>query len=325
MVNRLIYSFFIIVISISFVLIYFIYHKKNIKQPVLFEINNGESIKEVSKKLENQGIVENWELMYLLIRIRNKTVKKGTYEFKDELSLDDIWKIITQGKEKLFPITIVPGDNLFIIAEKLDENKILHEKDFLNFTLNPENVKKYKLKGNSFEGYFPPETYLFRRNENIEKVVKQFLDVYNRRYLPILKNSKEIEPYNVMKIASMVEKETSILEEKPIIAGIIINRLKKRMPLQVDATVIYAMYLQNKWSGKLKKTHLKEGKSEFNTYLNYGLPPTPICSFSIETLKSVLNYKKTNYLYYLTIDNKKHIFSESYEKHRRILENIKHH
>lgn len=325
MVNRLIYSFFIIVISISFVLIYFIYHKKNIKQPVLFEINNGESIKEVSKKLENQGIVENWELMYLLIRMRNKTVKKGTYEFKDELSLDDIWKIITQGKEKLFPITIVPGDNLFIIAKKLDKNKIVPEKDFLNFTLNPENVKKYRLKGNSFEGYFPPETYLFRRNENIEKVVKQFLDVYNRRYLPILKNSKEIEPYNVMKIASMVEKETSILEEKPIIAGIIINRLKKRMPLQVDATVIYAMYLQNKWSGKLKKTHLKGVKSEFNTYLNYGLPPTPICSFSIETLKSVLNYKKTNYLYYLTIDNKKHIFSESYEKHRRILENIKHH
>ncbi len=325
MVNRLIYSFFIIVISISFVLIYFIYHKKNIKQPVLFEINNGESIKEVSKKLENQGIVENWELMYLLIRIRNKTVKKGTYEFKDELSLDDIWKIITQGKEKLFPITIVPGDNLFIIAKKLDKNKIVPEKDFLNFTLNPENVKKYRLKGNSFEGYFPPETYLFRRNENIEKVVKQFLDIYNKCYLPILKNSKEIEPYNMMKIASMVEKETSILEEKPIIAGIIINRLKKRMPLQVDATVIYAMYLQNKWSGKLKKTHLKGVKSEFNTYLNYGLPPTPICSFSIETLKSVLNYKKTNYLYYLTIDNKKHIFSESYEKHRRILENIKHH
>ena len=325
MVNRLIYSFFIIVISISFVLIYFIYHKKNIKQPVLFEINNGESIKEVSKKLENQGIVENWELMYLLIRMRNKTVKKGTYEFKDELSLDDIWKIITQGKEKLFPITIVPGDNLFIIAKKLDKNKIVPEKDFLNFTLNPENVKKYRLKGNSFEGYFPPETYLFRRNENIEKVVKQFLDIYNKCYLPILKNSKEIEPYNMMKIASMVEKETSILEEKPIIAGIIINRLKKRMPLQVDATVIYAMYLQNKWSGKLKKTHLKGVKSEFNTYLNYGLPPTPICSFSIETLKSVLNYKKTNYLYYLTIDNKKHIFSESYEKHRRILENIKHH
>ena len=325
MINKIIYSFLIFTISISFVLIFLVYQKKEIKQPVIFEVKNGETVKEISKQLEQKEIVEHWQIMYLLTRIRNQTLKKGTYEFKGNLSPDDVWKILTTGKEKLFSITIVPGDNLFIIAGKLQDKKIVPKEEFLKFSFNPENVKKYNLKGNSFEGYFPPETYMFRRNEKIENVVNKFLSVFNERYLPYSKKFKNIDFYDAMKIASMVEKETAIPEEKPIIAGIILNRLKKRMHLQIDATVIYAMYLENKWKGSIKKSDLKNVKSPFNTYLNYGLPPTPICSFSIETLDSVLNYKKTNYLYYLSVDNQKHIFSEDYKRHKEIIKNFKHH
>ncbi len=325
MINKLIYGLFIFIFSLSFTLIFLIYHKKEIKQPIIFEVQNGESIKEISKRLEKEGIIRSWEVMYLLTRMRNKTLKKGTYEFKGELSPDDIWEILTEGKEKLFSITIVPGDNLFMIAEKLEENKITEKKKFLDYVFNPKNLKKYNLKGTSFEGYFPPETYFFRRNTDIENVVNTFLSVFKDKYEPFSKNLDKMDFYKAMKIASMVEKETAVDKEKPIIAGIIINRLKKRMHLQIDATVIYAMYLQNRWKGSLKKSDLKSIKSPFNTYLHYGLPPTPICSFSVKTLKSVLNYKKTDYLYYLTVDNKKHIFSKSYEEHKKIIKNYKNH
>ncbi len=325
MINKLIYGFLLSVIAVSFVLIFFIYHKKEIKKPIIFEVKNGETVKQISKELEEKGIIEHWEIFYFLTRIRQETLKKGTYEFKDKLSPDDVWKILTIGKEKLFSITIVPGDNLFIISEKLKKEKIVPKDEFLKYVFNPENVKKYRLEGTSFEGYFPPETYKFRRNEKVENVVKKFLSIFEKRYLPYKNKFENLKFYDAMKIASMVEKETAIPGEKPIIAGIILNRLKKRMHLQIDATVIYAMYLQNKWEGVLKKTDLKSIKSPFNTYLNYGLPPTPICSFSIETLDSVLNFKKTDYLYYLSIDNQKHIFSKDYQKHKEIIKNSKHH
>jgi UPF0755 protein len=325
MFNKFIYSLLIFLISFSLVLIFFIYHKKEIKEPVIFEVKNGESVKEISRNLERKGIINHWEIFYFLTRIRKETLKKGTYEFKDRLSAEDVWRILSKGKEKLFSITIVPGDNLFIIAEKLENKRITDKKKFLEFVFNPENVKKFNLKGSSFEGYFPPETYLFRRDEKIQVIVNRFLDIFKKRYLPHFQNLEKLKPYDVMKIASMVEKETSISEEKPIIAGIIINRLKKRMHLQVDATVIYAMYLQNRWNGNIKKSDLKSIKSPFNTYLHYGLPPTPICSFSVETVLSTLNYKETDYLYYLTVDNKKHIFSKSYEEHKKIIKTFKNH
>ena len=121
--------------------------------------------------------------------------------------------------------------------------------------------------------------------------------------------------YDVMIIASMVEKETSIPEEKPIIAGVIIKRLQKNMLLQIDPTVIYGLKLKDLWDGKLKHEDLKI-YDEYNTYMVKGLPPTPICSFSVESLKAVINYKDTPYLYYFSPDGKKHIFSTSYEEHK---------
>ncbi len=325
MINKIVYSLFITVITLSFILIFLFYNKKDIKEPVIFEIKSGETVKDICKRLEDSGIIDHWEIFYILTRIRKESLKKGTYEFKNRLSPDDVWKILTKGKEKLFSITIIPGDNLFIIADKLEQEKIIKKEKFLNYVFSSENVKKFGLTGNSFEGYFPPETYMFRRHENIEKIVQTFLNTFNNRYKSVPQNLKELSFYDVMIIASMVEKETSIKEEKPIIAGIILNRLKKRMHLQIDATVIYAMYLQNRWEKNLKKSDLKSVKSSFNTYLNYGLPPTPICSFSVETLNSVLNYKKTDYLYYLSVDNKKHIFSKSYQEHRKIIEKFKNH
>ncbi|MDQ7055012.1 MAG: endolytic transglycosylase MltG [Persephonella sp.] len=280
------------------------------------EIKKGSSIKEISHILEKKGIIRNNAVFLLYSKIKGKSLKKGYYLFEGSLSIKDVWEVLYKGREKLFPFTIIPGDDLIDIGKKLERKGFLKKEVFYHYVFKKDNLKKFHLQGISFEGYFPPETYYLRKNPDVEYVVKTFLNEFNRRYLPLLQKKRltELSLYKVMIIASLVEKETAMAEEKPVIAGVIINRLKKRMKLQIDPTVIYALKLSGLWKGKLTKKMLKFD-SLYNTYIYPGLPPTPISSFSLETLKAVLNYKKTDYLYFFTKDGKKHIFSKTYREH----------
>ena len=290
----------------------------------IIHIKEGSSNIQIAELLEKENIIPNKDVFYVYTQIRGKTLKAGYYEIKTGYSLSDIWRILAEGREKYFKFTIIPGENLLDIGRKLEkEGFIKNKKDFYNFVFNEKNVEKYGLIGSSFEGYFPPETYHLSksRSKDINYLVKAFLKVFEDKYL-IHKDEAEmklgklgLDFYDVMIIASMVEKETSIPEEKPIIAGVIIKRLQKNMLLQIDPTVIYGLKLKDLWDGKLKHEDLKI-YDEYNTYMVKGLPPTPICSFSVESLKAVINYKDTPYLYYFSPDGKKHIFSSSYKEHK---------
>jgi len=318
--------------SLSFVVIFYLvyevfFDKNDIKTPIEIEIKKGSSKIEIAKLLKDKNVIDNWQI-FLLYSLIKGDLKAGFYEFQGNLSINDVFNIIHLGKEKLIKVTIIPGDNLFIIAEKLEENNLIKKDEFLKYVFNKENLKKWNLEGTSFEGYFPPETYGFKKNENIDEIINKFLEVFKKRYMPYkekIENKdysefgiKKLSFYQAMIIASMIEKETAIEEEKPIIAGVILNRLKLNMPLQIDPTVIYALYMEDRWSGNLTKKDLHV-KSDFNTYVKNGVPPTPICNFSISSLEAVLNPKKTDYLYYVATKEKYHLFSNDYKTH---LENI---
>ncbi|WP_456465452.1 endolytic transglycosylase MltG [Persephonella sp.] len=300
----------------------FLYTQINIEkkiQPVEVSIPSGMTISEVGKLLEENKIIKSRFLFVLYSKIRGGFPKSGYYRFEGNLSIKDVWEKLYKGEERLFRFTIIPGDDLIDIGEKLEKKGFLPKETFYSYVFNKENVKKFGLKGSSFEGYFPPETYYLRKDTDIQQIIKSFLKIFNKRYQPVLKHTNGLSDYEVMIIASLVEKETSIPEEKPIIAGIIIKRLKLGMKLQIDPTVIYALKLQGKWNGKLGKKDM-EINSPYNTYLKSGLPPTPISSFTLQTLKSVIHYKETDFLYFFSKDGRRHIFSKTYKDH---LKNIK--
>ena len=311
----------IAIITVLFILFAFFFYKKffitNIPNTKIITIQKGETVKSIAKKLQNEGIVKDWRFFYILTLIKGKTLKYGHYEFSGRISLYYVWEKLYKGKEKLVKFTIIPGEDLIDIGKKLEKQGIITTEKWINFVFNEENVKKYGLKGKSFEGYFPPETYFLPQDIKIDKLVHIFLDQFKKEYFPYKEKfeKKEFDFYKAMIIASLVEKETFIEQEKPIIAGVIINRLKKVMHLQIDPTVIYALKLKNLWNGNLTKENMKI-QSPFNTYINYGLPPTPICSFSIESLEAVLEYKEIPYLYYV-FDGQKHVFSKTYWEHRK--------
>ncbi|RUM61026.1 MAG: endolytic transglycosylase MltG [Persephonella sp.] len=294
-------------------------------------IKEGSSNRQIAELLEKEGIVVNKDIFYFYTQIKGKTLKAGYYQIKTGYSLYDIWKTLAEGKEIFFKFTIIPGENLYDIGEKLEKEGFIDDKKkFYNFVFNKENVKRYGLVGSSFEGYFPPETYFLSksRSKNIDYLVKAFLKVFKRKYLVYKPKAEEklgklgLDFYDVMIIASMVEKETSVKEEKPIIAGVIIARLQKNMLLQIDPTVIYGLKQKGIWNGKLTKKNMKI-YSDYNTYLVKGLPPTPICSFTVDSLKAVINYKKTDYLYYYSPNGKTHLFSKDYEEHKAKIRKFK--
>ncbi len=304
---------------ILFALLSYFFYKQlyeEIKIPVKKEvyIQKGMSLKKISQKLEEEGIIPDKKIFYFYSRLKGKPLKSGFYVFYGKYTIPKIWEILVKGKESLTTITIIPGENLFDISKKVHKKFGIEEYKFLAFVFNPANLKRFDLTGISFEGFIPPETYTVRKNISLEELIHVFVSFFKDKYLPLLEKSKDFSPYETMIIASMVEKETALEEEKPVIAGVIINRLKRNMLLQIDPTTIYALKLAGKWDGKLTKKNI-HFDSPFNTYVYKGLPPTPICSFSLSSLKAVLNYKKTDFLYYLTKDGKKHIFSKTYKDH----------
>ncbi len=317
-------GFFIFLSAFSVVLFLTELHHKHSIKATDIEIKKGYSIKQISRILEEKGIIRNRAVFLIYSKIKGKSLKEGYYQFEGDLSIKDVWEILYKGREKLFPFTITPGEDLIDIGKKLEKEGFLKKEIFYHYVFSRENLKKFSLEGDSFEGYFPPETYFLRKNPDIEYVVKTFLKEFKKSYEPLLRSKKlkSLSPYQIMIIASLVEKETAVAEEKPVIAGIIINRLKKGMKLQIDPTVIYALKLAGLWNGRLTKEMLKV-ESKYNTYVYIGLPPTPISSFSVNTLNSVLNYKKTDYLYFFTKDGKKHIFSKTYKEHLKKLKSYR--
>ena len=328
---RILVGFVNATIIIAFILFFlknFLVYKGENK---IIYIKEGSSNRQIAELLEKEGIVPNKDLFFLYTKLKGKTLKAGYYEIKTGYSLSDIWKILANGKEYYFKFTIIPGDTLLDIGEKLEKEGFIEDKKiFYNFVFNEKNVRKYGLIGGSFEGYFPPETYHLSktRSKNISYLVEAFLKVFKNKYLPY-KEKVEVKLgklglnfYDAMIIASMVEKETSVPEEKPLIAGVIIKRLQDNMLLQIDPTVIYGLRLKGIWNGKLNKENMKIF-TEYNTYKIKGLPPTPICSFTLDSLKAVINYKDTPYLYYFSPDGKKHIFSTTYEEHKYKIKKFK--
>lgn len=306
------FLFAVLILGLS-LYFYVIFIKKPVNTYVYIPANS--TVKQIAEKLEKKQVIDFYQLFVLFSYLKGKPLKSGYYEFKGNFSLKDVWEKLVKGDVIFVKVTVVPGDDLFKVASKLDKKGVVKKRVFLKKAFDKRFLKALGINKNSFEGFVVPETYFFSKNLPAEYVIKYFFKFFKKYY-----KIKRITPkfYKKMIIASLVEKETSISEEKRIIAGIIYKRLNLHMPLQIDATVIYALKLKNKWKGKLFKKDFKV-KSEFNTYTHYGLPPTPISTFSKQTFLMISNPKRTDYLYYFTKNNKTHIFSKTYKEHLRKL------
>ncbi|HRF60242.1 MAG TPA: endolytic transglycosylase MltG [Fimbriimonadaceae bacterium] len=263
--------------------------------------------------LEQAGIVRNAKVASWWARYRDigHPVAKGTYRIAPGVTLE---QISTAFKAPLRQMVRIPeGRWIARVAKVIDEKEVASAEDYIAAAHDPQAYREnlsFPLPKASLEGYLFPDTYDLPPLLGADATVRRQLQTFEKKVVGTLGRRKDL--HRLVIIASMVEAETALDRERPIVAGVIMNRLKKGMTLDIDATVLYAL---QEWK-ELGPGVVKTVQSPYNTYLNAGLPPGPICSPGLASLKAAAQPAKHPYLYYVAMPDKSHLFSTNYDDHR---------
>jgi UPF0755 protein len=226
----------------------------------------------------------------------------------------ELLNILLHGKSKTIAVTIPEGKNIFEIGKILERKNIIQYAKFITLAKDRTFTKSLGIPAERVEGYLFPETYHFTKQSPAKIVIKTMVNQLKKKTKNLNFRQGNLTPHQIIILASIVEKETGAGWERPIIAGVFLNRLKKHMRLQSDPTTIYGIF--EHFNGNLKKKHLLE-KTPYNTYKISGLPKGPICNPGLEAINAVLHPKKHNYLYFVSMDDGTHVFSARYSDHVR--------
>lgn len=284
-----------------------------------FEIGPGETFSKINAKLMKRNLISSGKLFHRYSKFQGKLTKFkiGKYTIPSKTNMVQVLSILTSGKSITIKVTIPEGKNLFQIAEILENKKITNAKNFIQFSKDINFIKSLGIPAKRVEGYLYPDTYQFTENSKAKTIIKSMVQTFRRKTQSIDFKSSNLSKHQVVILASVVEKETGARFERPIIAGVFHNRLKKKMRLQSDPTTIYGIW--ENFNGNLRKKHLRE-KTPYNTYKIPALPIGPISNPGIESIKAVLNPKKHSYLYFVSQNDGTHIFSKNYKDHSKAVD-----
>ena len=272
------------------------------------EIPKGTSPGAIVHKLATEGIIKNeWPLkLYLKTSGKGATLKAGEYDFPSPISPLGVISKLQQGERRLNRLTIIEGWTRWDIARamaQVPELKLTSDSQALELMDNVKLISDLDPEARNLEGYLFPDTYEFAPEttpaELIEMMVKRFRNVWKPDWTERAR-SLNFSPRQIVTTASIIETEAKLNEERPLVASVIYNRLKKEIPLAVDSSVIYASKLEGKWryDGKVYRSDI-ERRSPYNTRIYAGLPPGPVASPGESSLKAALNPASSEYLYYV--------------------------
>jgi len=296
--------------------------EKSSTENIEFLVEKGEGAKEISVKLKKEGLIR-WSSLfrfYVLIKEVSGKLKAGKYLFSKAMNIPDMVDKFVSGDVVKKEITIIEGWNLKDIGEYFEEKGITTLEEL--FQISQSKIWKSEefdfLEGKSnrvgLEGYLFPDTYEIYQKTNLEEIVRKMLNNFDKKLSSDLREEIEKQGKSIFEIvtmASLLEKEVQTLEDKKIVSGILWERLKNKIPLQVDATIIY---LTGKKSSKISREETQID-SPFNTYKYKGLPLGPICNPGLESILAAIYPEDSDYLYYLSTPEGETIFSRTLEEH----------
>lgn len=304
-------------------------------EPVQIEIPSGTSAFRTADLLEQHGIIRNAFLFKYYLRLKDEGdhFQAGLYEMRPGMTNDEIIAMLNEGrtvKPPTFRFTIPEGYTLERIADKLAAEGLVDKAAFLELADSAE-ARKWSAAAaavpedgqliHPLEGYLFPETYEMETGSTEADILKRMMAELDRKLDQLPENWQDILDernmtlHDLLTVASLIEREVAVDEERPIVASVIYNRLNKGMPLQIDATVQYAL-------GETKERLLEEDleiDSPYNTYKIPALPPGPIASPSLASIQAALEPEETEYLYYVTKKDgsRTHLFAKTFEEHQR--------
>jgi len=284
--------------------------------PAIFDVRPGASLGSVASDLESRGVIRSAFAFELLARYRgvDGALQLGEYEVSAALPPAEILDRIAAGRVVVHEVVIPEGLAASQIALRLEAAGLANAAEFAAFASDPASAESLGVEGASLEGYLFPETYRLPRGLSVRAIAKLLVDQF-------LKVWREIEPQarrqdlsmlEVVTLASIVEKETAVPRERPLIASVFRNRLERGMRLETDPTVIYGI---SDFDGNLRRRDLENAGNPYNTYQNPGLPPGPIANPGADALRAVVHPAESDYLFFVSRNDGTHVFSKTYTEH----------
>lgn len=297
---------------------------------IIVHVEEGDSAAEIGEALEEAGVIQSARLFRVLASLIGvgDDLAPGDYELEQGETALSAVRRISQGITASLIVTIPEGLRTEEIAELLERRGVVSVEAFRDALAGQYTASFLQALPSAagLEGFLFPATYGFSRGVLPHQVVQQLLDAFDQRYreeiLPLL-SSQELSLHDAVTLASIVEREARVAEERPLIASVFLNRLESGLPLQADPTVQYALGSDpasvaqfDYWKQELTLADLAVA-SPYNTYVTVGLPPGPIANPGLDSILAVLEPADTNYLFFVARPDGSHVFAETLEEHRQ--------
>ncbi|MFC1856704.1 endolytic transglycosylase MltG [Thermodesulfobacteriota bacterium] len=284
----------------------------------LFVVLSGQDLRTTARALEKSGLIQHGIKFRLLTQIKgcDKKIRAGEYALSAVMSPAEILDVLVRGKVFLYKFMVPEGYNLTQIASLVDLAGFGAREAFIQESSDTELLQKARINAETFEGYLFPDTYYFSKNVTPEKIVdamvRRFWSVFTSVWRTRAENMG-FSIHEVVTLASIIEKETGVSFERPLISSVFHNRLQKRMRLESDPTVIYGI---ENFDGNLTRKHLRT-TTPYNTYMMKGLPPGPIANPGLKSIEAALYPADTSFLYFVSKKDGTHQFSTNIKDHNK--------
>jgi UPF0755 protein len=287
----------------------------HLQEPTLFEVKEGQYAHSVLNRLKEAGIIKSSLAFKVLIKFKShlSQVKIGSYELLPSMSGEEMLTLLSSGKEKQFSISLVEGLRWKEWQQQIKAHPRLSVSSSFDGQIQDLTTNAI---GQSLEGWLLPETYYFTNGTNASDIVRRAY-IAMQNYLDQAWQNRALDlpydnPYQALIMASIIEKETGVADERPRISGVFVNRLRQNMRLQTDPTVIYGM--GESFDGDIRRKDLRT-PTPYNTYVIKGLPPTPIAMSGKLAIDSAMHPLDTDELYFVAMGNGRHKFSRTLKEH----------
>ena len=282
-------------------------------------VKSGTGLWDIAGRLKNDGVIYSSSLFMLCSLPYRGRLIAGEYSLRKDMSILEVAQKMGRGERNIYTLKIIEGHNLYNIADSAGKAAIMGNEEFLLLAKDHRFLQRLGIAGDSLEGYLVPDTYYYSKEVDpdvfIETIVKKTFKNFEKEDIKKRMDVLNFDIHKTLTLASIIEREAKLKEEKPIISAVFHNRLKKGMPLDADPTVIYGTRAFNE---PIKKTDLIT-YTPYNTYTFAGLPKGPICNPDKNSIIAALYPASVEYLYFVSKNDGTHVFSRDMDEHSRFV------
>ncbi len=289
-------------------------------EPEVLEIQRGQSSESIAEVLAERGVIASkWGFLWHRFWNRDSTLLAGEYSFEHPMTAAEAMAMLEEGRVRLYPVTIPEGLTRFETADVVADSGLAKREEFLALTEDASRVRDILPDAENLEGCLFPETYSLAKTSTAEDLLEAMLAGLRAALAQARsEGSASMEDWDALVLASMIEEEAIGSTERGLVSSVFHNRIRRGMLMQCDPTVVYGLVLQDRYRGRLLLADLKD-PHEYNTYVHPGLPPGPIASPGMESIRAAFGPSESDYLYFVASagTERSHVFSESLREHNR--------